>query len=451
MFQEDELHFTSAMLSQRLADVLEGEDVGNGTPVAAALATALSLDLRMSRCGKAGMDRLLGLTDIEIYDLAAEFAWTFKTKGASFDLPLGTKVEARSSGEVRFGAETWVLDAGRPGLHPMEVTRRDAHGPNLRLLHHHIEQLTRRLACRRIGLPSPVFIVDNDDRHLLHFPSFAPAGGVVLERWANGTDSPRFCAALPAQILEMAKSIVADMRVLWKRRKDIGARVDKVRPVVEASAVANGVKVQLIAVDLSHQHDTDQFDLYVHFEAVDEAMRIGPVLDFIPAFNDSTLNPYRPPYGVDGRREELVKLQALSAHGRITDMAASLAKAAPAGLLAVFAELANGYESTFELPTVSDPLYATLFWKDGVIGAEVTMAQKLDHVRDELTIENFVLPDTVLTSLHGRPVSSFAELPFQCDCVVSSAEVRGNSVRLMLESTKRLVNLENGRIWDDPA
>ena len=443
--------FSSANLREPLRTLLGAMDVGNGTPLADALATALQLDLRMSG-RKDGPALLAALTTDQMIDLAVDLEFALKYKNSSFALPLGTLVESREIADLRIGGEHWILDAGRPGLHPMESMRRDAHGPNLDLLLSHIERLTRKLACRRIGLPTAAHIVDTDDRQLLHFPPFGPAGGVVLQRWANGTDAPRFCAALPGQIRELAQSIVADMRVMWTRRSEIAERAKFVRSLAENAAAEHGAAVQLIAIDLHLQHEDANLDMYVHYLGLDEAMRPGPVLDFIPCRDHITPEFYNAPIGVVYRHEDLKELRTLGADGWIDDMAAAVATAAPEGAASVFAQLSANYEATVVLPTDGAPLFATLYWRDGVIRAELSMAGGLDFCRGQLELAGLELPDAMQGLLvPPRKVDDLAKLPFGCPCTVIHAESLNRGARLELELGKRAIDLSTGRIWDTPS
>jgi hypothetical protein len=405
----DHSQFGAADLREPLRTVLGAMDVGNGTPLADALASALQLDLRMSG-RKDGPAVIAALTADEMISLAVDLEFALKYKNSSFTLPLGTLVESREIADLRIGGEHWILNAGRPGLHPMESMRRDAHGPNLDLLLSHIERLTRKLACRRIGLPSP------------------------------------------AHILELAKSIVADMRVMWTRRGDIAARAGFVRSLVEPAAAEHGAEVQLIAIDLRMQHNDANLDMYVHYLALDEAMRPGPVLDFIPCRDHITPEFYSAPIGVVYRREDIEVLRNLGADGWIDDMAAAIAAAAPDGAASVFAQLATSYEATVVLPTDAAPLFATLYWRDGLIRAEMSMADGLDFCRGQLDVPGLMLPDHMQGQLvPPRKVDDLAKLPFECPCTVIHAEPRDKGARLELELGKRLIELSSGRIWDDPT
>ncbi|WP_242154014.1 hypothetical protein [Sphingomonas sp. BAUL-RG-20F-R05-02] len=445
MFRESQSQFETT----RIPACYRHFVMGNGTSVADALSSALDLDLRIS--GRLdGAEVLNALREEEIDKLAAQLQVVFEVKHFEFTLPLGTIVKSHAIGEVRFGGEAWALDAGRPGLHPAETMRRDAHGPNFDLLLAEIKRATRKLACRRLGFPQPVFIVDSEARHLLQFPPCQEAGGVVLQLWANGTEAPRFAAASSAQIIEFAESVVADMRTFWKRRKAIAIRAKEVRDLVDAVAVEHDAEIQLVAVDLSYQREDENIDMYVQYLAVDEAMRTGPVLDFLPCRDHITSEFYFGPFGVTRRPEDLAKLRSLGADGRIDDMAAAVATVAPGGAAAVFAKLATEYETTFEVPTGGAPMFVTLYWRDGTIKAEISMAGSLDWCRTELEILGHSLPETVIDTLPGRTVERIAELPFACPCKVERAESLTRGLRLRLQVGERLIHLSSGRIWDEP-
>ncbi|MBC3940603.1 hypothetical protein [Sphingomonas albertensis] len=450
MVLEDREQASLAHLKERIQKISGHLDMGNGTSVANALSTALDLDLRIG-APEDGETVLNALPDAEIDDLAGKLVRVYGTKNMEFTLPLGTMVASSAIGDVRFGHERWLLDAGRPGLHAMANIRRDAHGPNFDLLRSHITRLTRNLPCGRLGLPLPAFIVGVSERHLLHFSPCDEAGGVVLERWANCTDAPRFTAASPTQILEFAESIVADMKTFWERREAIAARARKVRALADAAAAEHGAEVLLLAVDLSDQRDSERVDMYVHYLAIDEAMRVGSVLDLLPDRDDITAASYEPPSGVSHRPFERAKLHRLGADGRIDDMAAAVAAAAPGGAKAVFAKLAIAYESTFEVSTGNTPMFVALFWRDGTIKADISMAGKVEWYRERLEILGHLLPETVRESLRGRTVDSIAALPFYCACKIERAGDLVGGIRLDLEIGTRLVDLSTGRIWDGPA
>lgn len=440
----------STMIRQRLHDRFGHEDVGNGTALSAALASALELDLRMSGAAD-GTSRIAALTDQELDHLAHDLVRTIENGKSRFTLPLGTNFASHKLADLTVGSERWLLDASRPGLHPMQTMRRDAHGANLRLLRSHIRRLTQHSDFRALGLPSAARIVDTADHHLLHFAPCEEAGGVVLQRSADGTGAPRFRAALPIQIRELAESIVTDMQTLWNRREAIKARATQVRELAEAQAAKHGAAVQLVAVDLELQRDEDDFDMYVHYHAIDEAMRPGAVLGLFSARDYIDDNSLCAPAGVTHRKAELEELRRLGADGRIDEIAAGVAAAAPRGAAAVFAELAESYDTMVELPTSGAPMCAILYWGAGKIKADIMMGGKLDWWGSKLILLGDTFPETVVAASVGRRVDSFVQLPFACPCLVKSVEPLMAGVRLELEVGEKLIHLSTGRIWDEPG
>lgn len=331
MFSGNQDQF-AVITNKRLESLLDGMDAGNGTSLASAIAVALEVDRRIS---PASDEHSTAISDDALLDLAIDAQYTFTHPNSQTALPAGTILESKALGEILIGGERWVLDAGRPGLHPVWTTRRDAHGPNLERLQRHISRLTRNLACRRLGLPQPALVCDFDERHLLHFEPHAEAGGVVLQCWANGTGAPRFCSALPAQIEAFAKAIVLDMRAFWKRRKEVARQAAEVRHIVTPFVEEYNSQVDAIIVDMSFQSNDDDLDFYVHYVGIDEAMRRGLVLDMIPASRRNLVkhghfigpNP-KIAYGP----EELASLRSHGADGRITELAAAILSSGKGGL-----------------------------------------------------------------------------------------------------------------------
>lgn len=173
------------------------------------VATVLEVD---NRLGAGRRPVTLELADAALLTLACDIIDAIDIPPARVELPSGTTLETQNTGEIQIGGEEWVFIAGQPGLYPSAMAPRGATGPNLDLLHKYILRKTRKLACRRLGLPKPVFVCDTDARHLLHFDPLSEAGGVVLQLWSHVTGAPLFCAALPWQIETFADEIVKDMR-----------------------------------------------------------------------------------------------------------------------------------------------------------------------------------------------------------------------------------------------
>ena len=131
--------------------------------------------------------------------------------------------------------------------------------------------------------------------------------------------------------------------------------------------------------------------------------------------------------------------------------AAAVLAEAPAGAAATLAMLATGYDATFELPTGGAPLFATLYWRDGEIKAELSMSGRLDWcARGKLVIQDASLPETVVCALAGRRVDEVVELPFACPLVIEEAEEWGDGLRFELRLVQRMVDRATGRTWGGP-
>jgi|GEM_PF-3771799 hypothetical protein len=450
MFSGKQDQFTAAISHERLETLLDGMDAGNGTPLASAIAVAFEVDRRISR---ASDEHISDISDDVLRDLAFDARYTFTHSGSQTVLPFGTILESKDLGEILIGGERWVLDAGRPGLFPIWTTRRDAHGPNLELLHHHIARLTRKLACRRLGLPQPVLVFDYEARDLLHFAPHPEVGDVVLQCWASETGAPRFCGALPGQIEAFARAIVNDMRAFWKRRKDLTEQGTEVRSIVEQFVVDTDAKVDAIIVNMSTQFANKDFDFYVHYLAVDDALRQGLVRDYIPA---SRRNSIKQGHNFGHSRIMLYGYQTLAAlrnqgaDGWITELAAAILVSGKVGTKQILHDLSRSYDVTFELSTTGASLFGVFYWNDGTVHAELSSPGTLYWSRDILELNGIEVPEAKRVAMTDRPISDLADLPFGGDILIGQAETINNGVRLHVGEKPFLIELASGKVWECP-
>lgn len=443
MFIGNQRQFQPNALKELLDANLDGVRVGNGTPLADVVLSALEIDSRIS---------LGGLHDdnpsvsVNVLELAFEILRTISLPNRSMTLPFGTLVETKHLGHVEIGGEVWVLNAAAPGLHPMQITRKDAHGPNLELLHKLISRQTRNLACRRLGLPHPKGNIA--DLNLLYFAPHDDAGGVMLSCWANGTDAPRFCAAFPAQIEAFAKEIVTDMRLFWKRRKEIARQADEVRAVAEARIASCNARVASVVVHLTTQRTRPDLDMCVLYDGTDIAMRRGTVLDTIPFSMRKSEGVSPQLRRIERRDEEMKMLRSSGASGRISGPAAAVLLSGLVDKGETIAALSTGYEITFDIRTGATTMFVTLFWDDGTIDAEITMHERIDWLGGTLDLLGVTqLPEAQLVALVGAPLSTLADLPFGGDLLIQDAELTDSGVRIQLVSHDLHINLETGRVW----
>jgi len=442
--------FAAAAINTRLESLLEGDCVGNGTPLASVVATALDVDRRRALAN----DHIpISYSDEELLKLAIDISITLNLPHSNTTLPFGTVLKTRDLGAIVIDGERWTLDAGRPGLHPVFTTRADAHGPNLELLHHHISRLTRKLACRRLGLPRPRVVPDNYIGHALTFAPCAEAGGVVLQCWTDAIDAIRFCGAYPEQIEQFAESIVKSMRLFWKRRKNISQQGAEVRAIAEIHIADREAAIDAISVDMMLQFDLENLDFYVHYLAIDDALRPGLVQDFIPASRRALMRrgyDFVPPWGVSGRYEELENFRRLGADGRITELAAAVLASGRVDPELIRSKLSEAYDVAVEISGCGKSMFVTFYWADGRIYAEVCKDGTMDWYRDVLEIYGVDAPETKLVTMIGKPLSDLVELPFGGDIIVDRIDRSLDGLRIHVAKNYLMIDLASGRTWECP-
>lgn len=452
MFGADQSCHTQDVLLSRLRDFIGQVQTRVGTPLADALASALQVDRRLYDADD-GLQRHLALSKVEVLELAFELNFALDNRG-EFLLPLGAKVVGVERGSVEIDGECLVLDCACAGLFSLELTPPDAHGPNLTLLRSEIERMTRKLACRRIGLPSAATHIYGDVRRLLRFEPFGEGGDVQLQRSAMDTGAARFCAASPIEIRSLAADIILDMRTLWSNRKSIAEQANQVRRAAEraAACVSSETRVKSIVIEMSHQRKeaANNAFFYLEYQDLDEAMRPGTQVQHV-LYTEALGDEFnRLSNSILGRKEELAQLRAAGADGRIDDMALGALRAAPEGASAVLERLATSYETVVTIAAGNKPLYATLYWRRGCIEAELSSPGKLLFLNGRLDLPHVNLPESVMDLLPGRKLSDVVELPFGSKCVIYKAKKLGpNGICLTLNTDTQMINLRSGEVWTD--
>lgn len=436
-------------LLAKFQSALHSFDLAIGTSVAAALVSAVMVDLRRSDDSNR-IDVICSLAEEAIVDLAVLLRFAIDLKGRAFSLPLGTTVQAHKPGSVKIGDEIWVVQAGTPGLIPFELARYDAHGPNLALLRETISMLVLGRPWQVIGLPSPVLISDCGPRDFVEFPPFPAAGGVRLRRWASDTDAVCFGAASPKQIKAFAQSIASDMEVMWNRREEMARQAQEVHRMALANLPADevGVAVRAVSIILQQQQADEYFDFYVDYDTIDDALRPGVVSDYVPAPVGGVRLPTGVGIGVYGRSERRNALRAFGADGEIDSFAAAVVRHAPDGLAKTLANLALGYTATVTFMTHLGPVYAELFWQDGCIVVEIYAPGRIQKFGYFLEWYEGRVDDEEAKALKGRELLDVLPLPFDVKCTIIDAASLVRGVRLRISSERLLVNCATGRIWE---
>jgi len=438
-----------ASLLGKVRPMLEGIDLANGTPLADALAAAVMVDLRQSR-NKDAAAIIHALDEDAISNLGAGLVVALSHEHHMFTLPFGTKVRSNVPGSIFIGPETWVTDAGRSGLFALETVRRDAHGPNLELLRDTISQAVKNKPWQCIGLPSPLFIPDID-RYLLRFPPFSKAGGVVLQRGADETGAASFASATHKQIKDLARSMVDDMKALWRRREEVARQSDATRLMVEAEMATSlrSVPINSVAIEWDNRREEERLGFHIAYDTLDDALRRGIVLYYQPAPVEGKAACYPIPFGIQSRGEQRDLLRAVGADGEIDALAAAVVQHAPDGAANTLAHLASDHDALVTFMTDDGPIYAFLFWRSGCITVDLVAPGRIEQCASRLELNLPRMDEDAVQALVGRPLTSVCPLPFDANCTIFGANsLSKGKVRLNFEGPRSFVNCSTGHIWD---
>jgi hypothetical protein len=412
-------------LLPRLRKLLADRDLGNGTPLADAAAIAIALDARTASVGRS---EVLALTDDDLLGAADEVHRQInKSAGAPRALPFGALLPNVTGLSIR--EHVLFPEAGRPGLHLFGTLREDAYGSNLERLAAMIELRTCGQPYRAMGLPTPSSVGDIGMRHNLDFSPLAEAGGVAMRHRISQSSDDIFCTLMPKDLERLADDITKAMAYLWVMQRIVGKRVDEVRSRVEfllASAHKPTclVSLRLVAYDWADDEgeDSDSPNLQVEYNALDDALRPGSVLQQVHGNMDC--QALRVDHYWENRSRRRAELIAQGAVGYVDELAAAIVRAAPEGEQAVLYRLSTELDTYVTLPCGEDDIRVNLSWTDGRIRA---------HFRGPLIrtgLDGFevraVLPLSFMAAALGRSMSTLVELPFAFDGVIETVEDAGD-------------------------
>lgn len=254
----------------------------------------------------------------------------------------------------------------------------------------------------------------------------------------------------------MADQLIEGMRMLWTHREEIARSSAAIRRAAEAGILKEfGGKTDVALAGIAVERDAifpNRLPFFeLEFVAPDESLRMGRVSQCLPRHTDIAqgLSPGLMAEDRLARRQELL---AKGADGEIDDLALAVARIAPDGVAAVLKSLSTEQQTRVVIPMRDGPLYASLFWCDGVIKVDVGHAGRLYVYANTVELPEARLPDTVAAALVGKRLDAVAELPFCCPSPI--AEVRQsnvNGLQLKLDVGRWLVNTRGGTVWQHAA
>jgi hypothetical protein len=244
------------------------------------------------------------------------------------------------------------------------------------------------------------------------------------------------------------------MRAFWKRRKDIAQQGAEVSAIADALVAEREAEVDAIIIDMSFQFDSTDFNFHVHYSGIDEALRRGLVMDYIPASRRKLVkygHYIGPAWGISERYEELDKIRSIGADGKITELAAEILASGKVDAQQIRSQLSVSYDVVVELPGASTSTFLTFYWRDGTIYSEIYKHGTLDWVRNVLVLYGIDVPEAKRVTSIGQPLSNLVELPFGGSIVVDQIDRIGEKLRLSFPEKLLMIDLTSGNTWDCPV
>jgi hypothetical protein len=438
-------------LLPRLTKLLGDADLGNGTPLADAVAVAIGANAR-----SAGVDgaAVRALPDEVLLESAEAIHRCVSGTRWPHVLPFGAPVTGTRP--ISIGGRVFFADAARPGLHSAETLRGGVHGPNLDRLLALIKQRTRSKPYRAIPLPTPESVLASGLQCELEFPPFAASGGVVLRHAFSTRYGNHFCALTLYEVETLAKEISNAMAAFWKARFSIGQRVEEIRRDVQGLLIREHgpnppVTIRSVSCQFENRHGrTNQRPWFgVDYNSLDSALRPNAVHQPIhwECIETDVDRYFYPELQDEWNVRSRCKAESLAkgSIGEMDDFAAAIICAAPEGERAVLDRLSENLETNVFLPCDETYINATLTWDNGRVKC---------FLRHEL-IKSWPggcelrggLPRSIIASAVGQPMSAIAELPFKFDGVIAAVEeVYGGGLSFEFVPKLMLIDAETGAL-----
>lgn len=340
-----------------------------------------------------------------------------------------------------------------PGLHLVGGVPKNAHGFNLDFVRSFYFATVGSLACRSVGMPSPATGGEGGRDHLLKFPPFAEAGGVVLQFDVSDIASDRFCAATIVVMEDFAKRMFEGVKWLYRRRRPLALRVQEVRAAAEAGLAArprraDAARLDRICIDARSIGRPDEPVMRVEYSGLDHALRLGVLVEVVGGRDVLDVAGLCKALVRHDRRDKLrSELRHHLADGLIDDLAAALARAAPIGASEVLDRLSRDLETSFLLPGPEGALEAKLHWRGGVIRGELTIDEGVvvaSHVHSsEGEVTTVRSPPTSRATIDVVDLGRFD--------IVDDQRSIDRARRVEVQVGLSLTNTARGAIWAIPA
>lgn len=403
------------LLAARLAPLDEG-DLGNGTPLSAAVATVIAIDMasKGARVAREAESRVAELTDEQLTAAIDGFRECLANRNTqiSHTLPYGTIMGASYQAGVKIGPHYYLPLRGIPGVHERGTPGLPA-APGKELLRQEIHRAMAALPATDVPVPGIDDIVVVN-RWRWRDAVRVPMRGGPGVTFVSEQHIPLAETMLDIDIALHAATIANAARMIISQSKQVDVEyklvVTAIQPLLDR-AQREGLHFVFTGINIDKAHG--RMNAIPKFETLGHDLR--PETWEAPTYGSKDLvktitNQLR----VQRRRKRVMEdARRAGARGRVDEVTLRAIDALSDDPAATLRQMAGRKNVTIQggrRGTKSDPV--RLAWKNGRVESSFTITDKASWNYGRLIIKNVELPDTVVDTLPGKPISALVEHPF---------------------------------------
>lgn len=403
------------MLSARLHKLVK-RDLGNGTPLADAVASVIALDMaaKGSRMAKTGAEQIAGLTDAVLRGVIRDFEQCMKYRRTNVEavLPFGTVMAASWQAGVKVGIHHYHPLRGIPGLHSGDALGLPSR-PGAALLRTAVVKALSTLPPSDIPTPEEDSVKIEHrwkTRDTIHIPVRGGPGVTYLrpEHISSAeimldsdiAEHAAFCRNIAENILENSDSVDLQYERI----------LAKIQPILN-KAKREGVHFKFNGVQVDDSYGTTR--VIPKFEVLGNDLR--PVTWEAQSHNPSGVEKtIESQFNVQRRRKKILQeAGSLGARGRVDEVTLRAIEAFstdPAKLLRSISKRRSITLQAGRNGKKTDPV--RLAWRNGRVESSFAITDKVNWNYGRIIFKNVELPEAVINTLVGKPISALVEHPF---------------------------------------
>ena len=440
-----------AKLLSRLRNLLGEQDLGNGTPLADAVADAIVLEAQHLDKTAADVARI---SDEELRRVAAWIpAHLHDEFTADSRLPFGTEVK-RFSG-IQIGSKTYVPDASKPGLIDSDGQRHHAHGPNLEKLIDYLGESESKWVVDLLDTPKPATAYQGRTFHYLEFPPSVDFGGLGVRQEIRGTCPKPFSTYMSKEIAQLSKEVAMNLEHFARHNRKSGDRVSEIGKAWskyrdrQAAAEIPELLGLLWGEDIWFKPSEREF--LAKFSGLDDMLEPSLVLQPIPQSAKLGISFFGSFFEDQMRKRQRREIfQQFPGRLSISATAAYLLEIDERRKVTLGNSRTSGFEKDFYLGIGQHAIECELYWASGTLEAKIYNHFEWYLIGNELTIYADI-PRGVLAASIGKPLSSIFSAAEAIDGTIIDAYFKsdGEACFRFAQDTF-LFDLKTGMIGTDP-